>query len=388
MNYKEKLAKARAIVVMDEPFFASILLKRKMIELPSGTFAVDARAQIYFNPEFVETLTVGQVVFALVHECLHIVKLDFARVGTRVPRKWNKAGDAWINNYLKGHNVGEPIDKCINCNGGEHIDVDIKADTTEEIYARIPEGDKGGSDGSGEPGGSGDYGIGDDLTGEPLSESEASEVEAKVKVEIASSAQAAKMMGKLPADMERVLEEVLFVRTPWETILERFMTEIAKSETSWNKPHKKYRPLGYYLPSSSNIPTMGEMALIVDVSGSVGPKELAFFGGHFNRVIEMCKPESVKVLYVDTRVAHVDEYTQDDDFPITLTLHGGGGTDMREGFKWIKENMESPECIVLLTDGYTPWPEDKDVSAPTIVLCTTDIACPPFMEVVRFDCNE
>ena len=384
----EKLSKAKAVVVMDEPFFASILLKRKLQETTAiPTLAVDARAQIYYNPAFVEELTVNQCVFGLVHECLHIVKLDFARVGSRNRRKWNKAGDAWINNYLKDHCIGDPIDKGINCNGGMHIEADIKADTTEVIYERILE-DKGG-DGNG-PGGDGDgeYGIGDDLISEPLSAAEASEIESKVKVELAAAAQAARMMGKMPVDMERVLEEILYVRTPWETILERFMTEIAKSETSWNKPHKKYRPLGYYLPSCSNIPTMGEMALIVDVSGSVGGRELAFFGGHFNRILEMVRPKRVNVLYVDTRVAHVDEFTDEDELPITLTPHGGGGTDMRAGFDWIEENMDEAECIVLLTDGYTPWPTPDQVSAPTIVLCTTDAECPDFMEVVRFDCDE
>lgn len=383
----EKLSKAKAIVVMDEPFFASILLKRKLQETTAiPTLAVDARAQIYYNPEFVDKLTVGQCVFGLVHECLHIVKLDFLRVGSRKKRKWNIAGDAWINNYLKANRIGDPIEKGVNCDGGMHIEADIKADTTEEIYERVTDEQSGGGDGQG--GGGGDYGIGDDLIGEPLSEAEAAEVEAKVKVELAGAAQAARMMGKMPVDMERVLEDILYVRTPWETILERFMTDIAKTESSWNRPHKKYRPLGYYLPSCSNIPSMGEMALIVDVSGSVGGRELAFFGGHFNRILEMVRPKRVNVLYVDTRVAHVDEYTDEDELPITLTLHGGGGTDMRAGFDWIEENMDEAECIVLLTDGYTPWPAADRVSAPTIVLCTTDAACPDFMETVRFDCND
>lgn len=375
----EKLGMAKAIVVMDEPFFASVLLKRKLQETTAiQTLAVDARAQIYYNPEFVDKLTVSQCVFGLVHECLHIVKLDFLRVGSRKKRKWNIAGDAWINNYLKDHNIGEPIEKGVNCNDGMHVEADIKADTTEMIYERMTDDQDG----------SGDYGIGDDLIGEPLSEAEAAEIEAKVKVELASAAQAARMMGKVSIDMERILEGILYVRTPWETILERFMTDIAKSESSWSKPHKKYRPLGHYLPSCSNTPTMGEMALIVDVSGSVGGRELAFFGGHFNRIIEMVRPKRVNVLYVDTRVAHVDEYTDEDELPITLTLHGGGGTDMRAGFDWIEENMDEAECIVLLTDGYTPWPEADHVSAPTVVLCTTDAACPEFMETVRFDCNE
>ena len=70
MKVEEKLQKARAIVVLDEPFFAAMLLKRKLQATSSGTFAVDARGQIYYNPAFVEELSVSQCVFALDQQLL------------------------------------------------------------------------------------------------------------------------------------------------------------------------------------------------------------------------------------------------------------------------------------------------------------------------------
>lgn len=379
MTPEEKLQKARAVIVMDEPFFAAILLRRKLQPINQGTFAVDARGQIYYNPKFVEPLSVAQCVFALVHEVFHVVKMDFIRRGARAPRKWNMAGDAWINNYLLVNRIGEPIEGCINCNGGTHIDADIKADTTETIYERVPE-----DDGSGYGNGAGGYGIGDDfMDGDgDLSEAERSEIEAKTKVEIAQAAQAAKMQGKMPGNLQRIIDEVLYVRTPWEDILERFMNDVAQSETTWKRPHKKYAPLGFYLPSVQSENALGEIALLIDMSGSIGDKELQFFAGHLNRIMETCKPTKVHVVYCDERVNHVDEFGEE-DYPVKLTPYGGGGTDLRRGFDYVRDNCENLSCFIVFTDCYTPWPDPKEVEAPTLVLSTTQETSP--FETVFFE---
>ena len=57
-----KLDKAKAQIVLDHPFFASILLKRKLTEDNTiKTLAVDARGNIFYNKDFIEGLTVPQL---------------------------------------------------------------------------------------------------------------------------------------------------------------------------------------------------------------------------------------------------------------------------------------------------------------------------------------
>lgn len=42
-----------------------------------------------------------------------------------------------------------------------------------------------------------------------------------------------------------------------------------------------------------------------------------------------------------------------------ITLLGGGGTDLRKGFATALAGRPSPDVIVVLTDGQTPWPDRR-----------------------------
>ena len=84
INKATKMDKARAKIVLDHPFFASILLRRKMIETKQvPTLAVDARGTIYYNTEFTDKLSVPQLVWALCHEVGHVIGQHATRVGAR-----------------------------------------------------------------------------------------------------------------------------------------------------------------------------------------------------------------------------------------------------------------------------------------------------------------
>jgi predicted metal-dependent peptidase len=376
MKSVSKLDKAKAQVVLDHPFFSSILLKKQLTpddNIP--TLCVNPRGNIRYNPKFIDSLSVPQIVWALCHEIGHVIGQHAFRRGSRDPRKWNYAGDAWINDMLNDCNVGQPIANTVNMPGS-------KDKTTETIYDELPDND-GGSGGSGNPGDSGDpfdNGIGDDIDYEDMTESEKKELEAQTKIEIAQAAQAAKARGKLPGKLAEIVADIINVRTPWYDILERYMVGLTKQDYSWMRPNRRFIGNGDYLPSIGTAPQMGEVVLQVDISGSVSAPEIAYYNAHVGRIIQQCQPERVHVIYTDTDVRRHDVFERGEE--VQVTYHSGGGTDMTAGFAYIEEQNINPAVVVTLTDGYTPFPDELDVPS---VWCISSSVVSPVGDTVHFE---
>ena len=341
-DVKRKVGKAKSLLFLDHPFFGAAVTRRPLIytnKIPTACMA--ATGQMSLNPDFVATLTVQEIMFLLAHEAMHYMLSHSLRQGTRDNRAWNVACDKVINDSLVDAKVGSPID------GGVY-QTDARKCAAEELY---DDNDAEGS-GNGPIGGIGsDVGgpVGDD--GQPLDDSQKHEIEAQAKIETIQSAKAAKAVGKLPSSIERMVDELVNVTTPWHQILERFMTAKIKDGYSWSRPNRRFVGAGTYLPGTDYKPQTGTVVIGVDTSGSIGQPELNKFAGHVNRILDLCNPEKVVVIYCDTAVQHVDTYA-DNDMVVTLKPHGGGGTSFKPVFNYVDDNGIDPEIIVYLTDGY------------------------------------
>jgi predicted metal-dependent peptidase len=411
-----KIDRAKTHIITEHPFYSSILLKRELVPTTTiPTAAVNAHGRIMYNPEWVETLTILQVVFLLCHECMHYMFMHMSRRMGREAIWWNWACDAVINALLITTKVGEPIP------GGVYIE-GAHTKNAEEVYATRPTpppqppgggGEDGepcddGDGGEGQPGkqqqeqqpgesqpqpGQGGGmtqeeieeilgGIGHDIDEtDPLDEAELAEKEAECKVEMAQARNAAKQMGKMHASLEQLVDQLLSVKTPWYEYLERFMTRSNTNDYSWAKPDRRYLGMNCYLPDLDGT-GMGEMVVISDESGSIDNAMRKYFSGHLNTLLDACQPEKLYLLHVDTRVAKVEEF-EPTDYPVELRSYAGGGTDMRAGIKWVTKNHPDVDCIVVLTDGYTPFGDDPGI--PTFWAITTEDMQAPWGESVFID---
>lgn len=374
-----KMDKAKAQIVLDHPFFASILLKREIKSRPDvKTLAVDARGNIFYNEKFVESLTVPQLVWGLCHEIGHVIGQHALRRKHRDHHKWNYAGDAWINDMLNDAQVGNSIPHTVNIPGS-------RDKTTETIYDELPDAPNGngGGSGSGNSSGSGDdwdNGLGDDILDENLTESEIKEIEANNKVDIAQAAQAAKARGKLSGKLAEIVSDIIDVKTPWYDILERYMADHVKQDYTWTKPNRRHIGAGIYLPSMANEPSMGELVVQIDVSGSISKRELDYYNGHLSRIIKQCNPTKVWVLYTDTEVVKFDSFEQGAE--VKLEFYSGGGTHMPAGFDWVSEQGITPSVFVCLTDGYTDFGEAPEYP---VVWCISSNVEAPHGENIHFE---
>lgn len=379
-NVQNLIDRAKVSLVLNQPFFGSILLRHN-IRLTEGkeskcpTACVDKQGVLWIDKGFAATLSEPQIRFLLAHEVMHVVYAHLPRLLGRDPQVWNVACDAVVNALLKAERVGEFIPGGVDM--PEAIDM-----TADEVYAKLmqkqkkqPQPQQGGAPGKSKEGlGSPNPGgIGQDLLSkeaEAISAGEAKEAEAQGKMEIAQAAQACRLAGKLSGGIMDRLREMLESKTPWHQILEQYMCGKAEMHHSWNRPNKRYAGR-FYLPRRERIPSMGDVVIQIDTSGSITDKMINEFMAEVARIVELCHPEKVHLLYTDARVEWVRTFERGDEIEWPQNSYGGG-TDMREGIEWAKIHAPEADLIVTFTDGYTPFPDDGDTEAPMIWVITDD----------------
>ena len=436
---------AKNWLIQFAPFYASCLFRRKLEEVTQvPTACINVHGQIKYNPQWFASLTIMEVAFVLAHECMHFMLMHIARIGNRDPALWNRACDGVINEMLIACNVGTMPEGGVRWPNAENM-------TAEEVYDEMveagetgecPEPPKGGQgkpcdDGDGEGGSSPSESDGDDkddddgdssgagkeptdddgddagsssgtepdkqdtdqpqaggtwaggdmdLSDAPLTAEEKSEMEAEVRVEMHEAVESAKRMGNMPAVLDKFTSKLMEVKTPWHAKLLRFMTQPSDDDFSWAKLDRRYVSQDLYLPWFDGN-SLGEVAIIWDVSGSIGSRMKNHFASHLNRILDTCQPSKVIAIpcHSDVVVDDIVEFTPD-EYPVTLDCRRSGGTCMPEGLKYVYKNYPDVELVVVLTDGYTPW--GKDVyDTPTLWAITTDIVA-PWGETVQIEITD
>jgi predicted metal-dependent peptidase len=202
-----------------------------------------------------------------------------------------------------------------------------------------------------------------------------------------------KRAGNVPAHLERLVERLVRPVVDWREVLRDMMVKrIGQDMLDWSRMNKRrYLMIGVADPARRSE-HCGHIVFIFDTSGSVSPYIQQFLG-EVAGVAEELSPKAIHVLWTDTRVAHVDtlEDARGSDVA-ALTMHGGGGTDLRKGFDWIDENLiqsgEEIAAVVVLTDSETDWPRE-DPGYPVIVATTgPNLSHRDWMEVVEIPENE
>src|SRR5882757_7677505 len=95
-----RIQKARTTLLLDHPFFGTLLFRLGAQARSSiATMATDG-ISLYFNPQFVETLSAAEIAGTLAHEVMHPALQHHTRRGGRHPRRWNMACDYAINPML------------------------------------------------------------------------------------------------------------------------------------------------------------------------------------------------------------------------------------------------------------------------------------------------
>lgn len=113
------------------PFFGSVVANSNLIAEPSvGTAGTDGK-NIYYNPDFIKSITDEQQIFIFAHEICHIAFDHIYRSEGKDKKLWNIATDSVVNAFLMQD--GLPI-----VEGGVDIPEAINHDA-EEMYNKLLE---------------------------------------------------------------------------------------------------------------------------------------------------------------------------------------------------------------------------------------------------------
>jgi predicted metal-dependent peptidase len=401
-----ELRAARFQIVSTFPYFAEAVLNVTLIATDQvPTMATDKKWRTYYNPSVLTKWTAANINGVLLHEVMHLF-LDHPRRGglgsidaathdgkTAAYSQhdlWNIAADLEINQkeFFKG-NFELPSEGCFPETMRPPLPVGLMAEEYYDLLQQHPPPHQplsaaGGSCGSCAVGGEGDSeGAEADANADPntpgIGPMESSLIQRIVANAIIEHESRGR--GTVPGGLARWASKLLNPQVPWPQVLRSALrASIAGSglprDWTYRKPARR-QIAGVILPAMERYSPKVGMA--IDTSGSMGPTESATFYqalGEIQGVIAATGLRSIPVIAGDAEVGSEQMVSN----PLSVQLTGGGGTDM--GVLLQKLADLRVDVAILYTDGETPWPSAA-LSPKTLILCTTDIACPTWATTIR-----
>lgn len=373
---RDKIIKARAGLVLDQPFFGSLALRLALKEDLTCKTAWTDGLSLGYNPTFISELSLDECKGIWAHEVMHCACAHMARRDTREPKKWNVAADFAINGIIEESGFKLP--------GGRLREAAYDGKSADEIYGMIPDNPPGGGQGNDnqgdDPGGCGEVRDAQGPDGQQASAADLNQAAQDWKIAASQAAQQARVMGNLPAGIARLVDELLNPKVDWREVLRRFITTNAKNDYSWQRPNRRYIHQGLYLPSLYSE-QLGDIVLAVDTSGSIAPADLNQFAAEMTSILEEFPGSTLHVVYCDSEISNTETFSHD-DLPLELHPAGGGGTDFRPPFDWTDQQGIAPACLVYLTDGECSRYPESPPDYPVLWVGTSDFS-PDFGDFVR-----
>lgn len=352
----DALKTARIRMLMNYPFFGIISQRLKYIENNDwcDTAAVDGK-NMYWNREFIKSLSDDEILFLICHEILHMVYDHLGRTGHRDKELANMAQDYLINYVLQMEGVGTMpqiglYDKQYNnsMTSEEIYDILVKKGVPKQKTLDLHL-DMSGKDG--QPG---------------MTKDELEVLKQELKGVIVQASQAAKMAGKMPAGIQRLIDDLVEPKVPWQKYVNKTIKALYKENYTYLKQSR--RMLGQ--PKGSKIVLPGrkpgktaDIAVAFDMSGSIGQEEARFFLSEVLGMMGILKKFRLTLFTFDTGIYNPQVFTEHDRHKVLeYDFQGGGGSDFTEAWEFMKnpsskgfgyiKPFEPEQNLIIFSDLY------------------------------------
>jgi len=437
INSEERMIKARAKLMKGNVGMATMLLKLTLIEDNERcqTMATDG-INIYWNDEFVKSITDDEIQSVLVHEASHVIWEHPLRKGKRIHELWNIATDYVINSWI-AYDLGMVLPE------GGLFDRQYKGQSAEQVYRTLSnddealddaleqlesnsndddsdsqngdsdsdsDSDNSDSDATGNGQGksleekladvklpSGEVWMPTNDEGKELSPSEMAELQEELQRTILMADKLESIGNGSDSSLRGAVQKLNETYVDWVDVLRDLLQSAISTNPTWTRLNKRHSWRGINLPSKDKEPQGGEIVVAVDTSMSMTQDELNIFATETQSLAEECGINKIRVCYCDTTVVKNsngdwwDEYDLDCE-ELDFQLRGGGGTRFNPPFNLFNEYTEDTDevlAFIYFTDGFGSCDAEVEPSVPVIWAltggenyCTDDL---PFGEKISID---
>lgn len=362
---------ARAYTADKLPWFAPALFRCRIIITPRvDVAAIDLHYNVYWNPDVVADIwakprpqSLAELGFLWVHEISHRLRQHAERAqdsglkGPEQARWWNVAADFEIND-ARWPGLRMPTDypgmlphehDLPNGRLAEHY--------YAEVQRRFPQLKAPHDDGSGAHGQDRDWETGPQ-------QQRLSTLEDQVLRR--DTAQRMKQAGDKarPGSWRDWSDDVLTPQVNWRQSLGHRMSVAlqhgigSRIDYSFQRPSRRQSVYYPILTPSLRGDRTARIVIVVDTSGSMPPDLLLRAMTEVSAVIRTFQ-YPVTIIPCDTQAYEPVRLLAEAEAFRLQQLEGGGGTDMAAGIKAAIDLQPTPDSILVLTDGLTPYPPQR-----------------------------
>jgi predicted metal-dependent peptidase len=329
---------------------------------------------VIYGRAFVESLNNKELAFLVLHEAMHKAYrhlMVWQKIAKENPMLANLAMDYVINLQLVDYNkpdiIQMPRDKEGNLMGA--LDEKYRGMDTKQVFDLLKQetkdepSDDGSGSGGNEPGSGSPQPGQQDRKSKCLDDhdwenaQEMTEEEKKGLSDEVDRAlrEGAMLAGRMKGNLSKEINELLHPKVDWKEALREFIktTMMGNDNSTWRRPHKRYIGMNIVMPSYRSA-KIGRIVVGIDTSGSIGSSELSQFLGEVKLICNEVQPDGIDLLYWDSHVAKHEAYNGNEIETLVETTKpaGGGGTEPECVPQYMKKEALTPQCTVMLTDGF------------------------------------
>lgn len=366
IDVADRIIVARVGLLLRHPFFGNMATRLivKHCDDWCPTAATDGR-HLYYNTQFFNALSNKEIEFVIAHEILHCVFDHIVRREDRIPILHNIACDYIVNNTLVRDRIGEMV-KLVQCyqdfkydgwtSEAVYDDLFKKAEENGQEYLKqlgdlldehvdweeAPDNENNKKSANGKGG---------ENQRPTYTKEELKKIRDEIKENMISSAQAAGA-GNTPKEVQRIIKELTEPKMNWRELLRQQIQSTIRNDYTFSRPSRKGWHTGAVLPGMNFMDTI-DVAIGLDMSGSIGDHQAKDFLGEIKGIMEEYKDYNIKLWTFDTAVYNEADFSADggEDL-LDYDIQGGGGTDFECCWEYMKEHNITPKKFIMFTDGY------------------------------------